>query len=1531
MRVLAMRRLVVIFAVGVLVVAGMPRPGSAETPAPTPRPGLASVAAKDAVTCAKALTKAANGFVGKKAASLKKCTDAVATCLQGSAEAVPACLGKARAKCDAAFATIAAEETKLGRTLASACTRITPADLLADAGLGFGLPALAATCAELGVDPLAQVTDVAACVGRFHACQVEQLLSVQVPLAGYLLGLVDRPLASAACTAVVPVPEPTPRLGTVPVAAKEVVKCTKAIGKAANGFVTKKAALLKKCTDPIAACVQGKPEALAACVLKARAKCDQQFAGIGKEEAKLIQTIADKCGRVTADELLAETGLGFGLPALAAACSAVGVPVVADAADAASCIARFHECRVEQLLSVQVPLASYLLGLVGRPLVSDYCAQPTPLPTLVTPGATATPGDPNATATVGAATVTAGSSGTAATPTPTVPAATPTPGGPFIAAVNPGLAPPRPTLEDGGTPETVGIARDAFGVATEFVEGLVIVKPASADELQAFLARYDGTVVRDDTVPQPPADFGITLSEEERAPTSYLVRLDLERTNVANVNANAAAAGLAGVLEFSSENGRRTFAGLMDARAQGFRVSGNFVYQGDQAFPRTLLRTEERQQPLATSAATPMPTPVFNDALGTAAYNDYGDIGNRSTVKAAWQFVAAHGIARRTRVAIIDGGFWLDAQGRALGADSDFPAPPAVPAQFDVDFNDGIAAGSNANNCGAGNPCYWHGTGSAGSAMGIANNRRGGAGAGAQVADPILLRVNGTKAQRNIALRIAVLWQADVVSMSFGGRCNVWCRIDDRDDNPFDDAVAAGSRVVFVASAGNGDPPPSTAPPGSSNNGFFVGDPNFVHPCTEENVICVGALAPNSLNKIQYSNFGGQVQIFAPTNIPAMSFPNSFSFPPPPALPIPLPPSQAAGPEVPQTFTGTSASAPFVAGVAAMIKALKPDLSHGEVAQILRDSARTSPDGQVTRALDAYAALLRAAVDTTTVSDALEPNSLLAPTNLGSAASYARQNLNLDAPDRDYFQLASPGGALMTLALAYPAPLPAVSVERLESLGDCGRPQFVSEAPRAGGGKTLVYRVSGGPLQLGLRGDGVNAYNLGVTFAGDTFAPDAYEENDGAPTARNLFTFKAIGTGPLSSVGKDPRVTIDATLHASTDVDWYVVRGVKATAAEKVFLGGSAALQVYGNDSGIDAEVYRRNADRSVGAVVATVSGASCTPTALTVALDADAYYYVRVAGAPGRYKLRNGVAGEPLKIPLLVRDRVFEILNPLDPVVTPLRWSEAFVVIADPGYRRIRTTTPNVHLRLFDADGEVFAEGEALDPDPGEALALAGTIPGAAYALIVEPLDEVERTLELVFDPVEPVRTSENVIVNAGAEILSGNPSFPFVGWDVVPGVPSGQPLPWDGVGGNPAPTDPGPEDRGVRLFSGGLGNAVAGVRQLAFVDPDWKTAVDAGRARFRFRAFLGGFFDQGDAATATVTFRDVAQQPLADPIVLGPVTALEREDQTALLPVEAAGGVPPNTFILDVEIRSTRAGGNHNDGYADSLELVLSELPEP
>src|SRR6185503_11687692 len=144
--------------------------------------------------------------------------------------------------------------------------------------------------------------------------------------------------------------------------------------------------------------------------------------------------------------------------------------------------------------------------------------------------------------------------------------------------------------------------------------------------------------------------------------------------------------------------------------------------------------------------------------------------GNQSNVFNAWQFIKAHGIRRRTQVAIIDGGFYLDTAGRARGTDSDFPPPPGRPFQYDIDFEDSFAGDlkSGKKGCGEGNPCWWHGTGCASVATGIANNRLGAVGTGGQIADPILLRVNGTRDQRNYAIRVAVGWHADVVSMSSG-------------------------------------------------------------------------------------------------------------------------------------------------------------------------------------------------------------------------------------------------------------------------------------------------------------------------------------------------------------------------------------------------------------------------------------------------------------------------------------------------------------------------------------------------------------------------------------------------------------------------------------------------------------------------------------------------------------------------------------------------------------------------------------------
>jgi len=58
----------------------------------------------------------------------------------------------------------------------------------------------------------------------------------------------------------------------------------------------------------------------------------------------------------------------------------------------------------------------------------------------------------------------------------------------------------------------VAASRDGDGVQSEFLESIVLVRPKNAADLQAFLARYDGTVVGDDTIPEPPPELGIKLN-----------------------------------------------------------------------------------------------------------------------------------------------------------------------------------------------------------------------------------------------------------------------------------------------------------------------------------------------------------------------------------------------------------------------------------------------------------------------------------------------------------------------------------------------------------------------------------------------------------------------------------------------------------------------------------------------------------------------------------------------------------------------------------------------------------------------------------------------------------------------------------------------------------------------------------------------------------------------------------------------------------------------------------------------------------
>ncbi len=1066
----------------------------------------------------------------------------------------------------------------------------------------------------------------------------------------------------------------------------------------------------------------------------------------------------------------------------------------------------------------------------------------------------------------------------------------------FAPTIDAKLAPTASTVPDAkGKPQAVAASRDAAGVITDFVEGVVRVSPVSEAQLADFLERYDGKVVADNALPPAPEGF-VFESDVDRKATEFLVRVALSRADTDGFAERASDAGLEGAMSFSTTAGLQTMAVVAEARANGFAVAPDIMSYKTQTFPTPLFQSMEGVDGAGKS-------------IDAFTVSRFGTGGSQSNVTLAWQFVAAHGIARRVTVAVLDDGFWLTGAGLQRTADSDFPAQR--PAQRDFVQNDATADGPGVTGCGSGNPCFWHGTGSAGVAVGLLNNMGGAAGTGGLVASPILLRISGQRSQINSAVRYAVALGADVVTMSFGTNCNQACRIYDRDNTPFDDAVNSGKKTVFVAAAGNGD---------SAGNGYDTGAPNFVHPCIEDHVMCVGALNDNATNKIGYSNFGGAVALFAPTNIPAMTRPAGND-------------SNPNGPTSPQSFGGTSAATPFVAGVAALVKAINPDLNSDAVSKILRDTAHRGP-APVDRYIDAYAAVRKAAEGIPGVQDRFEVGvggNATTPTELGARESYSEPNLSISARnDRDTFQFESPGATTATIDIMYPPGLGALSLSNVESLSRCGMSVPLSEADLAGRGRRYTFAMAGGPHKLSITGGDINAYNLGVSFSYRLVPDDDYEDNDTVVMAR--FQYTQVASSPTMAVASrfDPQFTLQATIGGPLDVDYYIVRGTRTTLADKVLLNAYSAVQVYGNDAPLTLDVYELAAGSTQGALVQTVTSGSCSKNPLTVALESDAYYLVRVAGSSGAYTLRNGLEGERKYTPDIVRDQVYVVLHPGDPIEHVIRNPEIYVFTGDQSYSQIRASIPEVHVQLFDSASQLIAEGVAPGVGAGESLSLAKVQTGQVYAMTVTPqVPDKQLTLRLEWDPVAAASVSTNLIANPGAETVTGSdPSQDVPEWTVRDGLASPRIYFYDAQATNPSPTGPGPAERGDHLFSGGPNNVLSGVRQTIAVPEALRQSVDVGKVKYTFSAYLGGLAAETDTAEATLTFVGAASSVLGSH-GLSPVTAFARENMSGLFPEQVSDYLPVGTTSVYVDLTFHGGTGDFNDGYIDNLALTLSQFP--
>jgi hypothetical protein len=184
----------------------------------------------------------------------------------------------------------------------------------------------------------------------------------------------------------------------------------------------------------------------------------------------------------------------------------------------------------------------------------------------------------------------------------------------------------------------------------------------------------------------------------------------------------------------------------------------------------------------------------------------------------------------------------------------------------------------------------------------------------------------------------------------------------------------------------------------------------------------------------------------------------------------------------------------------------------------------------------------------------------------------------------------------------------------------------------------------------------------------------------------------------------------------------------------------------------------------------------------------------------------------------------------------------------------------------------------------------------------------------------------SQAAVVYGSNLVVNGDAEAGLAGWTGYAGYSAFQSVDY---GSNwVLPTQPGPADRGNKMFAG-FGQYAVGWQTL-----DFGTAT-SGTIAYSLTGWLGGWQDQGDNALFYVQFLDEFDNEVGNS-VLGPVTPQDRNDQTGLMYRETDGFVPTGTRKLSFWLSMERLVSGDNDGYADNLSFVLQappagEVPEP
>jgi serine protease len=468
---------------------------------------------------------------------------------------------------------------------------------------------------------------------------------------------------------------------------------------------------------------------------------------------------------------------------------------------------------------------------------------------------------------------------------------------------------------DNEPPRPLAVLTDGRGSTIPFVENELIFMSDDDVALAAFAKRSGGVVVRH-VAPD---------RLKGKLPSLHLVRLDGAKVNKNRLAADLEALnpGKSGKLIVSSNAGQGLVALACREAASGQPVSVNFVMESTGYRDKNM----NEGMPAATPPASPqIAGESFDRNPNNWSYFVRGGAQNIG-VGDAWRALDQVGrLSNKVLVAVIDGGFLPN-------EDNPTDWTHHTNSIWAMDPNR-----KNENECTGGAVCDWHGTNVVGALMGVPNNNYGAAGPAGPVARAVTIRMSGDVFNYMGAWILAFQTGARVVNMSFGGSVPALLSWSVVPLNQYT-AMLRRTDVLLVAAAGNDSADVDAedcAPPFD----WPCWERAWYVPCENDGVMCVGALAPKSVNKRPTSNYGGsEVDIFGPGSVwvgPDLQYQEVHS------------------------FEATSAASPFVAGVAALVWAANPQLSANQVERILVETANSSSDKLVRRYVNAYAAVLRA-------------------------------------------------------------------------------------------------------------------------------------------------------------------------------------------------------------------------------------------------------------------------------------------------------------------------------------------------------------------------------------------------------------------------------------------------------------------------------------------------------------------------------------------------------------------------------------------